>query len=579
MTEPCQFQNPELINPELTNTQLKDLLDFQRRMLEAVVVGNDHGELLDEVCRQAESFTSNSIASVMLFRADQDALFVESAPSAPSDAIEALNGLRAGEGSCGNVVFHNKAMYVENTFCDARWSNVVDVAQKYNICSCFAFPIFTGDRQSIGSFAISSFEHRAPEGFHRALLETCASLCGLILRRNADQRIRQELQANQVQAARLESLGIVAGGLAHDFNNLLTAIMGHVDLSLVSLPEGAARNNLESAIKATERAKDLTSQLLTVAKGGSPTRRPNDIISIVRDSAEFVLRGGNVRLEVVNSCEQDSPIVNVDGGQISQLVQNLVLNASQAMHEGGAIRIECDIVNDEAPPTLQDGSYFRMTFRDTGSGIPEALREHVFDPHFTTRKTGSGLGLFVCSSIAKSHGGSITVDSSSSNGTSFVVYLPYETGLREPELGKTRAGSVGRGGRVLIMDDEPSVRSVLSQMLTVLDFEVSETQEGAEAARLFADAYHEGRPFDVAILDLTIPDGLGGVETRDMIRRIDPAAKVVISSGYPTAQNHETATEQMFSAQLGKPYRIADLRRVLNDLMAVGPNQPHAASS
>lgn len=567
MTNRARFDNPEIISPKLSATQLRKMLSLQGEMLQQAVIRSDYHQLLDELCLMAESFTPNAVAAIMLYDPDRDALFVKNGPSLSPEATEAFNGLRSGDGSCGNAVYHNEAMYVCNTLEDARWSRMIDVASRFNIASCFSFPILDKDGEAIGSFSISSFEPREPSGFHRALLETCTGICSVVLQRRADEEVRERLLEEQIKAERVDGLGVLAGGIAHDFNNLLTSIMGNVDLTQSALPVGPEQENLQLAIKAIESASELTRQLLTISKGGSPICVPNDIGSIIRDSAEFALVGSNVSYDLVGLETLPSPVVNVDGGQIGQLIQNLVINARHAMPGGGNIRIGCSLTEGADHIALNDGKYLRITVADSGEGVEKSALTHLFEPYFTTREDGNGLGLFLCYSISKRHEGHIEVSSEVGKGTCFTTYLPWsECDANGIEVGKAEQKSAVQA-KVLIMDDDRLVRRTLGRMLEQLGCKSEETSNGRDAVACYKQHLDEGKPFDVTILDLTVPGGMGGLEAMKQIRECDPTAKVVVSTGYSADETCVNYKSAGFDEAMLKPYRIDKLKTVLGTVV------------
>ena len=576
MTERTAFENLQSENVPLSASELEKILLLQGKMLRRAVIRNDYDRLLDELCLLAESFTPNAVATIMLYDEGRNALFVENAPSLNSEAIEAFNGIRSGDGSCGNAVYHNEAMYVCDTLTDARWSNVIGLAVRFNICSCFSFPIPNADGKAIGSFAISSFEPRTPDGFHRALLDTCASICGVILQRRADDQLRHQILAEQIRAERVESLGILAGGIAHDFNNLLTTIMGNVDLSASSLPSGPVKDGLDLAKKAIESASALTRQLFSIAKGNSPVLVPNNIVGIITDSVEFALHGSNVSYEVTGLDTLPNPVFNVDGGQIGQLIQNLVINARQAMENGGLVRIACAEIDVREHAILEPGHYLCVTISDSGKGISEDVLEHVFEPYFTTRDTGNGLGLFLCYSIVKSHGGRIVVDSQLDVGTEITIHLPRtesptstvpeSTTPAAAESPSMKSDSVSTG-RILIMDDDRLIRQTLRRILEQLGCEVWEAADGREAIECFSRLRQQNQSIDVCILDLTVPGGMGGLETKETLRKYDPSPKIIVSSGYSVGDACIDYESAGFDAAMMKPYGVAEVKQTLANML------------
>lgn len=372
-------------------------------------------------------------------------------------------------------------------------------------------------------------------------------------------RIEQELQ----RAQKLESLGILAGGIAHDFNNSLTAIIGNISLAkLYAKPEGRVLEKLEEIEKAAMRTKDLTQQLLTFSKGGEPIKRIISIGELVKETATFALRGSKVRCRFDFS---DGLLpVKVDPGQIGQVVNNIILNADQSMPAGGIIEITAENFDTGASPSLplKAGRYVKISVKDHGIGIPKEHLTKIFDPYFTTKQKGSGIGLAIAYSIAEKHDGYITVESQISVGSTFHVYLPA---AKEP-LPKERAGHIAlyRGsGKVLLMDDEEDIRTVSSEMLTALGYEVVCAHDGAEAADLFRQAHDSGKPFESVILDLTIPGGMGGQDVIREILEIDPSAAVIVSSGYSNDPVMSDYKKYGFHAAMSKPYRIQELSKTL----------------
>lgn len=564
MTERSAFTNPLIDDAPLSASELEEILRLQGKMLRQAVIRSDYKQLLDELCLLVESFTSNAAATIMLYDESGQKLCVENAPSLSADVIEAFNRIRSGDGACGNAIYHNEPMYVCNTLEDNRWSNIIDLVTRFNICSCFSFPIPNAEGKAIGTFAISSFEPRTPDGFHRVLLETCTNICSVILQRRTDDQLRRQILEEQIRTQRVESLGILAGGIAHDFNNLLTAILGNVDLSAASLPSGAAKDGLDLAKKAIESASGLTRQLFSIAKGNSPIRTPSDIGCIIRDSADFALHGSNVKYELTGLNKLQNPFVYVDGGQIGQLIQNLVINARQSMDSGGLVQIDCHEVDQSDHTLLKPGQYLRVTVSDCGKGISEEALEHLFEPYFTTRDTGNGLGLFLCYSIVRNHGGRIGVKSQPGLGTEITIHLPQAEApsLDADAVSSGASDSIG-ASRILIMDDDRLIRRTLRRILEQLGCEVWEAADGNEAIVQYSRLRECGQTVDACILDLTIPGGMGGIETKDALRKIDPSTRIIVSSGYSVGDAFVDYKSAGFDAAMVKPYGIETVKQTL----------------
>jgi len=380
--------------------------------------------------------------------------------------------------------------------------------------------------------------------------------------RDITERLR--LEADHLRIEKLESLGLLAGGIAHDFNNLLTSILGNVSLARMHPEQGPdIETLLRDTEKATLRARDIAQQLLTFARGGVPVRKATDIRGLIREAAAFAQSGSSAL------CEFDIPAdlhpADVDAGQLSQVIHNLVLNAVQAMPAGGRVFVSCrnlEVRRDQALP-LNPGPYVVLSIRDQGQGIPPEQALRIFDPYFSTKVAGSGLGLSVCHSIVKQHDGHIGLESKPGQGATFSVYLPAV-----PEAPREEGGSEGarirRGsGRVLFMDDDENVLKAADQMLKHLGYEVATARHGMEALGLVQAARDEGRPFEAVILDLTIPGGMGGAETLRRLLALDPEVPAIASSGYasdPVMANYRSFG---FREALAKPYGMAQLSRVL----------------
>jgi PAS domain S-box-containing protein len=391
----------------------------------------------------------------------------------------------------------------------------------------------------------------------------------LVLRDVTEQeRLEQEL----VRATRLESVGVLAGGIAHDFNNILTAVMGNLALAQLDIPPGTpAGTSLRLAEKAALRARDLTQQLLTFAKGGEPVRAAVQLDAIVREMAAFALHGSQIKAHY--DMAPDLWPADADKGQIGRVVQNLVINAVQAMPHGGRLQIVArnDALDSLSQPGLAPGDYIQIAIADTGEGINPEHLTRIFDPYFTTKQSGTGLGLAAVYSIVKKHRGHIEVDSQPGQGTTFRIWLPA---VRDRPAGAETRAPMTAGvperlkGRVLFMDDEPSIRAMAMDLLQRFGLTVVCAADGAEAVEKFQTARAAGSPFDLVIMDLTVPGGMGGLSALGHLRKIDPAVKAVVSSGYssdPVMANYRT---HGFVAMMAKPYEVHDISRVLREVLA-----------
>lgn len=376
---------------------------------------------------------------------------------------------------------------------------------------------------------------------------------------------KKKMEEELFKAQKLESVGIFAGGIAHDFNNLLTGILGNISVAKMFLnPEDKVYERLEATEKATIRATRLTHQLLTFAKGGAPVKKTASITELITDSTRFALRGSKVKLDC-RIAENLWPI-QVDEGQLSQVMQNLAINADQSMPSGGTvtIRAENKMLDGRDLITLPKGKYVKISVQDQGHGITEEHLSKIFDPYFSNKKGGSGLGLSIAYSIVKNHGGMITVESTINKGTLFTIYLPATT---KKIIAKTYpAELISHGkGKILIMDDEVIIREVAAEMLSSLGFTTESACDGTEAIILYKKAMETNSPFDAVLMDLTIPGGMGGKETIAELLKIDPDVKAVVSSGYSNDTIMAHYKEYGFCGVVPKPYKVHEVARVLSE--------------
>lgn len=381
---------------------------------------------------------------------------------------------------------------------------------------------------------------------------------------------RKRLEDERQRAEKLSAVGVLAGGIAHDFNNILTSVLGNLSLAEVaSGDEATLERQLGGATRACLRARDLTQQLLTFAKGGAPVRQAQTIADLVKETATFALRGSNSLC--VFAADEDLWPAEIDAGQISQVVNNLAINAKQAMPEGGTFRIELEnvVVKDGHGLPLPEGRYVRMALSDKGTGIPKDVLVRVFDPYFTTKEQGSGLGLAVTHSIVQNHDGCIGVTSQEGEGTTFTIHLPA-TDKPVHEEPKRKSGIARLGHRILLMDDDAQIRDVAERMLAVLGCEVASAADGETAVALYRGARDEGRPFDLAIMDLTVPGKMGAKEALDRIREVDPEARVIVSSGYSQDPVMSRYLECGFVARIRKPYDLPDLKKAIEEASKAG---------
>lgn len=375
------------------------------------------------------------------------------------------------------------------------------------------------------------------------------------------------------RAAQLESLEILAGGIAHDFNNFLTGIMGNISLARMMLTNGESINRvldlLNDAEKSAHSVRGLTNQLLTFARQGTPEKHPTDLSSLISRCSKFVLSGSAIRVELL--CDDGLWSLTADHGQLAQVIDNIVINAKQAMADSGNLKITAKnhLLRHDNSYGLARGKYVLIRFEDDGPGIPHRFLKQVFDPYFTTKQKGSGLGLATVYSIVNKHQGRVEIDSEPERGTMVSILWPAaEAGANQGEDADLTAARQLRGKRFLIMDDMDSVGRLTLNMLESLDCQAEYVKRGKTALAACRRALQEGRPFDAVILDLTIAGGEGGVATLKEIRKIWPGVRAVASSGYSNDVVMRDHAAYHFQGAIKKPYSVTDLVSCLSEVFA-----------
>ncbi len=378
---------------------------------------------------------------------------------------------------------------------------------------------------------------------------------------------RRKMEKELIRVEKIESLGVLAGGIAHDFNNILTGILGNIDLAKIHIdPDHDAYSYLEDADTASRRARDLTHKLLTFAKGGFPLRRTLNLAEIASDSVGFILSGSKVKFNYNETA--DLLAADIDAVQFRQVIENLAINAQQAMPDGGVFSITAENAREDDIIALQlpEKLYIKLMVCDQGHGIPREYLPKIFDPYFTTKDNGSGLGLATTFSIIKKHGGHISVDSERGVGTTFSIYIPaseedpVETDDEPDEL-------TSGNGYILLMDDEKMVREIAMKMLTKLGFRVAVACDGQEALDMYRSSMSSGDEFDAVIMDLTIPGGMGGQELVKKLLELDPNTKAIVASGYsndPVLAGFKTFG---FRGRIAKPFSVAELSACLQHVL------------
>ena len=381
---------------------------------------------------------------------------------------------------------------------------------------------------------------------------------------------RKKMQEELIKVDKLESIGILAGGIAHDFNNYLTTLLGNISLAKLYKDDShKVYEKLESIEKATLRAKNLSNQLFTFAKGATPVKKRVSINNLIIDDVKFALSGSNVSCNFMIA--DNLHMVEIDEGQFSQVLNNIVINALQAMPDGGIIEvavenitIEPESQNNNVP--LPEGTYIKISIKDEGTGIAEKHLSKIFDPFFTTKQKGSGFGLTTSFSIIKNHGGHLSVESKMGMGTTFYIFLPAST--QDGMISTIEEDVIFGTWKILLMDDEEDVLEVTGEMLSALGYDVSLARDGKEAIEIYVNALKKGRSFDLVIMDLTVPGGMGGKDTIKKLLKKDPNAKAIVYSGYSNDPVMANYKDYGFKGVMKKPFLIKELSNLIHEVMS-----------
>ena len=376
-----------------------------------------------------------------------------------------------------------------------------------------------------------------------------------------DETEKKKMLDKMEQVDKIESLGILAGGLAHDFNNLLGGIFGNIEMALDQDLSIDAREHLKKAIGIYYRAESLTKQLLTFSKGGAPEKKFGNIGKTLRESVLFALTGTSIVPEF--SIDKNLDSVEYDQNQIAEVINNIAINAKQAMNGQGNFRVGAGNIEINDDTGIRNGKYVQVSLEDSGPGISKDIIGKIFDPFFSTKKQGSGLGLAMSYSIIKKHGGFLTVESSEGSGAVFRIFLPVSDKFEDTPLSDIKIIVKGEG-RILIMDDEDYIRNVVGDMIKAMGYTPITASDGKEAIKAVEKSIAENEKISLILLDLTVPGGMGGAEAVKEIRKISEDIPVIASSGYSDDPVIASPKEHGFNDSLKKPFLIAGLSEVIN---------------
>ncbi len=405
----------------------------------------------------------------------------------------------------------------------------------------------------------AAINHKSQDRVYRVVI------IDITQRKKAEEIIKQNYE-HKLKADKLESLSILASGIAHDFNNYLATLLGNISLAKMykDKPE-KIDDKLENMESVIHRTKDLTQQLFVFATGGSPDKKQIYINKLINESVNFALSGSSI------CCHKSLPdnlyAVEVDQGQIAQVVYNIIINAVQAMSEGEAIHVSAENViikkqESENLIPLSEGKYVKISIADEGPGIPQKYLRKIYDPFFTTKIEGSGLGLATSYSIVKNHNGCIMVESEEGRGTRFNIFLPAFTQINV--IKNEEKDIIYGSGKVLIMDDDKEVRSFMGEVLITLGYEVLYACDGIEVLDIFMNSKKSNTIIDLVVMDLTISGGMGAISTINKLLKLDPEVKAIVSSGYTNDPAIKSYTDYGFKGSITKPYTIKELSQTIH---------------
>ena len=412
------------------------------------------------------------------------------------------------------------------------------------------------------------------EGEYSPVINDRGEAGGYVLAfRDVTDRIKREEERGRLE--KLESLGVLAGGIAHDFNNLLTGIVGNVSLMRLFIEDREKLlGRITQAEKVSGQAQGLTGRLLTFSRGGEPVKKAVAVAPLLDESVRIALTGTGVVCEC--DIADGLPPIDADRDQVNYALSSIIKNSVEAMDGSGTVRIKAEgtTLHEKGGAAVVgggrerggDGAFVKVTIADDGPGIPKENLGKIFDPYFTTKDKGSGLGLTSAYSIIKRHGGRIEVESEPGKGTVVDLYLSVSAAAATASVKVAEEVYVG-SGRVLVMDDDESIRELLSAMLPVIGYEVDTAADGAEALALYSKSMESGSPYDAVIMDLVIPGAMGGEEAIKRLLKMDPAAKAIVSSGYSDVPVVARYRDYGFVGVMPKPYRKEELSKVLHNVL------------
>ncbi len=487
----------------------------------------------------------------------------------PDEYNAVVEGLQIGPavGSCGTAAYWNVPVVVSDIGADPLWIELRDAAALAQVSACWSQPIRDSRGEVLGAMAIYDSTPAVPAQSEVNAMEIAARMIGLAI-----ERFRLEAQLRH--SAKMEAIGALAGGIAHDFNNFLAVILGNAQLALNLPPEGAAsearRQMLEDIVAGANGATALCSQLLTYAGKGKRTAETVECSSIVSELAKLlsVSLSKKARLRLMLDGELG---VEADRSQLRQVIMNLMTNAADAVGSAEGVvtirtrarTVSADEATNRDKLEIPAGDYVEVEVKDSGRGMSESTLARIYDPFFSTKQDGSGLGLSVVRGIVDAHGWFLDVQSRKGEGTTFTLLIPRVPLPGEVDWMPARSVT-GRSARVLVVDDEPRVRTMTAKILESAGMSVMQAADGVEAVEVF-DANRDS--IDCVLLDLNMPK-LDGEEVVRELKLLSADVRIVLTSGYSEKSTLERFDHGEIQDVIQKPFTMADLLRTMNDALA-----------
>lgn len=545
---------------------MSTLLEAQDHIIEDIALGEKLEITLNTICLNIESIINSADVKGSILLLNENILRHGAAPNLPKAYCDAIDGVEIGYGvgSCGSAAFLNQQVIVTDIENDPLWVNFKSLALEHNLRSCWSTPIMSSHNTVLGTFAIYSTKVAVPDDGLLDLINRFTHLSSLAIEKVI---IEDEL----INYRKLESIGVLAGGIAHDFNNMLTGLFGNIELAKNKLTlDDPAYQFIETAHHAIAEAKSLTQQLLTFAEGGEPHLELINIEWVIRDAIKLSLSGSNVKVAL--DFPENIWSVNADKGQISQVINNIIINANQAMPLGGNLIVKVENIegNEQKNIKNKQQAFVKVSIVDEGNGISAKDLGRIYDPYFSTKEKGTGIGLATTQSIITKHGGYMNVESKVAVGTTFRIYLPADKITLqsiETNTATQEKPTIASAAHILVMDDNEMILSLAYDMIESFGYTVDTAVDGEGAIAKYIASQHSGNSFDIVIMDLTIPGGMGGKEAVNRLLEIDPQVKVIVSSGYSNDPILANYREYGFQGRLTKPYTMNELEKSLSSLL------------